>query len=90
MPLDKDVYLGAIEREAQLLLAAADGNLGGIIPACPGWTVQTVLVHVARVYRSVAEHVATPQHAKVWYETVLAFVDHHVLGKDWQTPDLLH
>ncbi|HUP75636.1 MAG TPA: maleylpyruvate isomerase family mycothiol-dependent enzyme [Acidimicrobiales bacterium] len=59
MPLDKDVYLGAIEQEGQLLLAAADGNLGGIIPACPGWTVQTVLVHVARVYRSVAEHVAT-------------------------------
>ncbi len=33
--------------------------------------------------------VLTPQHAKIWYETVLAFVDHHVLGKDWQTPDLL-
>ena len=33
--------------------------------------------------------ILTPQHAKVWYETVLAFVDHHVLGKDWQTPDLL-
>jgi len=34
--------------------------------------------------------VLTPQHAKVWYQTVLAFLDHHVLGKDWQTPDLLH
>ncbi len=34
--------------------------------------------------------ILTPQHAKVWYETVLAFVDHHVLGKDWRTPDLLH
>ena len=33
--------------------------------------------------------VLTPQHAEVWYETVLAFADHHVLGKDWQTPDLL-
>jgi dipeptidyl aminopeptidase/acylaminoacyl peptidase len=33
--------------------------------------------------------VLTPQHAKVWYQTVLAFADHHVLGKDWQTPDLL-
>ncbi len=33
--------------------------------------------------------VLTPQHAKIWYQTVLAFVDHHVLGKDWQTPDLL-
>ena len=33
--------------------------------------------------------ILTPQHAKVWYETVLAFADHHVLGKDWRTPDLL-
>ena len=57
MPLDKDAYLGAIEREGQLLIAAADGKLGGIIPACPGWTVQTVLVHLGRVYRSVTEHV---------------------------------
>ena len=34
--------------------------------------------------------VLTPQHAKVWYETVLAFADHHVLGEEWETPDLLH
>jgi dipeptidyl aminopeptidase/acylaminoacyl peptidase len=33
--------------------------------------------------------VLTPQHAKVWYETVLAFVDHHVLGEEWKTPELL-
>jgi dipeptidyl aminopeptidase/acylaminoacyl peptidase len=33
--------------------------------------------------------VLSPQHAKVWYETVLAFVDHHVLGQEWRTPDLL-
>ncbi len=33
--------------------------------------------------------ILTPQHAKVWYETVLAFADHHVLGKDWRTPELL-
>jgi dipeptidyl aminopeptidase/acylaminoacyl peptidase len=33
--------------------------------------------------------ILSPQHAKVWYQTVLAFADHHVLGKDWQTPDLL-
>jgi hypothetical protein len=25
----------------------------------------------------------------VWCETVTAFLDHHLLGKDWQTPDLL-
>jgi len=33
--------------------------------------------------------ILTPQHAKVWYETVFAFVDHHVLGKDWVTPAIL-
>lgn len=30
-----------------------------------------------------------PQHAALWYETVLAFLDHHVLRRDWATPDLL-
>jgi dipeptidyl aminopeptidase/acylaminoacyl peptidase len=33
--------------------------------------------------------VLTPQHAKVWNETVLAFLDHHVLDEPWVTPDLL-
>jgi dipeptidyl aminopeptidase/acylaminoacyl peptidase len=33
--------------------------------------------------------VLAPQNAAVWYETVTAFLDHHVLGKDWETPDLL-
>ena len=57
MPLAKDSYLGAIEREGELLAKAGDRNLGAIVPACPGWTVQTVLVHLGRVYRSVTEHV---------------------------------
>ena len=30
-----------------------------------------------------------PQHAVVWYETVLAFLGQHVLGRDWEVPDLL-
>ncbi|MFR9803495.1 prolyl oligopeptidase family serine peptidase [Pseudonocardia sp. RS010] len=33
--------------------------------------------------------VLTPQHAVIWYETVHAFLAHHVLGEPWQTPDLL-
>ncbi|GAB3999531.1 S9 family peptidase [Nocardioides marmoraquaticus] len=33
--------------------------------------------------------VLTPNHAKVWYSTVLAFLAHHVLGEEWETPDLL-
>lgn len=30
-----------------------------------------------------------PSNSMVWYQTVLAFVDHHVLGKDWQRPEML-
>jgi dipeptidyl aminopeptidase/acylaminoacyl peptidase len=33
--------------------------------------------------------ILTPQHAVLWYETVLAFLDHHVRGRDWVVPDLL-
>ena len=33
--------------------------------------------------------VLSPQHAALWYETVHAFLATHVLGEDWQTPDLL-
>jgi dipeptidyl aminopeptidase/acylaminoacyl peptidase len=33
--------------------------------------------------------VLKPNHAKVWYSTVLAFLAHHVNGEDWQRPDLL-
>ena len=30
-----------------------------------------------------------PQNARVWYETVLAFLDEHVLGREWVRPALL-
>jgi dipeptidyl aminopeptidase/acylaminoacyl peptidase len=30
-----------------------------------------------------------PQNARVWYETVLAFLDQHVLGTEWKRPALL-
>ena len=33
--------------------------------------------------------VLAPQHTKLWYETVLAFLDCHVRGRPWVTPDLL-
>ncbi len=36
-----------------------------------------------------AHWVLSPEHSKIWYDTVLAFVDHHVKGTPWQTPDLL-
>jgi dipeptidyl aminopeptidase/acylaminoacyl peptidase len=30
-----------------------------------------------------------PGHTRVWYETVMAFMAQHVLGKDWEQPALL-
>jgi len=30
-----------------------------------------------------------PNNARVWYGTVLAFLDQHVLGRDWVRPELL-
>ncbi|WP_419997524.1 S9 family peptidase [Streptomyces boninensis] len=33
--------------------------------------------------------ILTPNHARVWYGTFLNFLDHHVLGADWQRPELL-
>jgi len=33
--------------------------------------------------------ILSPQHAVLWYDTVFAFLAHHVLGEDWETPDLL-
>jgi hypothetical protein len=31
----------------------------------------------------------SPQHAKVWYDTVFAFLAHNVLGEQWATPAIL-
>lgn len=33
--------------------------------------------------------VLKPQHAVVWYETVFAFLEQHVLGGEWRRPELL-
>lgn len=33
--------------------------------------------------------VLMPQHAKVWYDTVHAFLAQHVLGEEWACPELL-
>ncbi len=33
--------------------------------------------------------ILSPQHARVWYETVFAFLESTVLGGEWQTPEIL-
>ena len=33
--------------------------------------------------------ILSPGHARIWYETVFAFLAQHVLGQEWQRPRLL-
>jgi len=33
--------------------------------------------------------IVKPQHTRVWYDTVLAFLDTHLLGAEWARPELL-
>ncbi|WP_017605292.1 S9 family peptidase [Nocardiopsis alkaliphila] len=33
--------------------------------------------------------ILTPGNAQIWYETIFAFLDHHVHGKEWVKPELL-
>lgn len=36
-----------------------------------------------------SHHIVKPANARVWYETVLAWLDHHVLQQPWAKPGLL-
>ena len=31
--------------------------------------------------------IVTPKHARIWYQTVIRFLDHYVLGAPWQRPE---
>ena len=33
--------------------------------------------------------IAKPNNVRIWYETVLGFIDHHVRGREWSKPELL-
>lgn len=50
-------HLDTLVSESTRLLAVATGGIGRPVPTCPEWTVADLLVHVGRVYRSVALHV---------------------------------
>jgi dipeptidyl aminopeptidase/acylaminoacyl peptidase len=45
--------------------------------------------HKFLYYPTENHFVGSPNHGLVWHAAVLAFFDHHVLGKDWRRPDLL-
>ncbi len=56
------------------------------------WSAQSedgTMPHKFLYFPDEGHWVLSPQHAKVWNATVMAFVDHHVLGKPWEVPDLL-
>ncbi|MGW1864891.1 S9 family peptidase [Streptomyces mauvecolor] len=36
-----------------------------------------------------AHWILAPNHARLWYATLLNFLDHHVLGEEWQRPELV-
>jgi uncharacterized protein (TIGR03083 family) len=55
--MDTDTLLSAVEREGRALAAAGRAGLDAPVPSCPGWGVADVVGHMARVFRSIAEHV---------------------------------
>ncbi len=64
------------------------------VPLSEGLTLWTDLmrhgVKARFLYYPDENHwVLKPRNAQLWYETVLAFLDEHVLGKEWKRPDLL-
>jgi uncharacterized protein (TIGR03083 family) len=48
-------YLDALRQDGDALLAAARRDLDAPVPSCPGWTVETLVAHVARIYTYVAQ-----------------------------------
>ncbi|MFV0459767.1 MAG: prolyl oligopeptidase family serine peptidase, partial [Actinomycetales bacterium] len=73
--LDYRVPIGEALRFWYELLAARDQPGGG--------------PHKFLYFPSENHWILSPGNAKVWYETVLAFLATHVLDQDWSRPELL-
>jgi dipeptidyl aminopeptidase/acylaminoacyl peptidase len=52
-------------------------------------TEDGILPHRFLVFPDENHWILKPQHAKLWYQTVFAFLNHTVHGKPWETPELL-
>ena len=72
-------------------------STGRAISACP-WATATASGRRCRcaacrlgflVYPDENHWILKPQNARLWYQTVLAFLDEHVLGKPWARPPLV-
>ncbi|WP_017540581.1 S9 family peptidase [Nocardiopsis halophila] len=54
------------------------------------WDLMRREVDAKFLYFPTENHwILTPGNITVWYETVFAFLDHHVLGKEWKRPEHL-
>ncbi len=51
--------------------------------------VAKVRGHKFLYYPDESHWILKPSNSMVWYETVMAFVNQHVLGKEWERPELL-
>ena len=83
-------YVGAITTP----MLVVHGELDYRVPIGQGLALWTDLrrhgVESQFLYYPDENHwVLKPNNSRLWYSTVLAFLDHHVLGKDWAKPDLL-
>ena len=45
--LEKNAYLDAFHRDAERIVQAAQRDLSAPVPSCPGWTIATLLTHLA-------------------------------------------
>ncbi len=58
--LDRDASFEAIDEQGRALVAACAGAANVKVPACPDWTTEDLLAHVAEVHSFWAYVVATP------------------------------
>jgi dipeptidyl aminopeptidase/acylaminoacyl peptidase len=52
-------------------------------------SVDGVLAHRLLLFPDEGHWVLKPQHAKIWYESIFAFLGHTVHGRPWEAPELL-
>jgi uncharacterized protein (TIGR03083 family) len=65
--VDARRYLLLLPREGGLLADTADaGDLGALVPACPGWTVGEVVRHTGSVYRVVLRWIREGRRPDSW------------------------
>jgi uncharacterized protein (TIGR03083 family) len=46
-----DEHLDSLKRDGEIVAALAGGDLSAAVPACPGWTLETLVNHLGRVHR---------------------------------------